>query len=267
MQTRVNQKAKGSSSRNVSRFALLWLVGALSYSARAEPPALSEPALAEGSSGRAAIGFGVVKGVVTYHGPVPKALVPDDAGLRRDLVEVDPETRGLLHVAAHLVPAKSGGGEELASSAAAGADELVVIDQVDHTFVPHLVAVRVGQVVHFTNSDPANHNVRTTAYVPRNQFNVFTGVGGSYKHRFDADPKGRPIRLGCDIHPWMSAWIYVFDHPLFAVTDEQGRFCLGNVPPGEYRLVIEQPDLKYRHEQRVEVTAESVTAIEIQVKR
>jgi plastocyanin len=260
----VNRKAKGNSSRNVSWFALLWLVGALSLSARAEPPALSEA-----SDARAAIGFGVVKGIVTYPGPVPKAPIPDDAGLKRDLVQVDPETRGLLHVAAHLVPAKSGGGEELglASSAGAGADELVVIDQVDHTFVPHLVAVRVGQVVHFTNSDPANHNVRTTAFVPRNQFNVFTGVGGSYKHRFDADPKGRPIRLGCDIHPWMSAWIYVFDHPLFAVTDEQGRFCLGNVTAGEYRLVIEQPDIKYRHEQRVEVRAERVTAIEIQVKR
>jgi plastocyanin len=260
---RLSQKAKRCRSRGLIWSAcapgtvlLLCLAAALSCSVRAEPTAISEaPA-------------GAVKGRVTFHGPVPKALVPDDAGLRRDLVEVDPETRGLLHVAVHLVPAASSGVEEhgLPSSAGAGLDE-VVIDQVDHTFVPHLAAVRVGQVVHFTNSDPANHNVRTTAFVPRNQFNVFTGVGGSYKHRFDADPKGRPIRLGCDIHPWMSAWIFVFDHPLFGVTDEQGRFSLENVPSGGYQLVIQQPDLKYRHEQRVEVTAETVTVIDIQVKR
>ena len=60
-----------------------------------------------------------------------------------------------------------------------------------------------GQPVKFTNSDPANHNVRTAVTERTNQFNVFTGADGSYTHRFTPQPE--PIRVGCDIHPWMRA--------------------------------------------------------------
>jgi plastocyanin len=208
---------------------------------------------------------GSVKGTVTYRGQVPKSPVPDDAGQRRDLVDVDKETGGLLHVVAYLEPA--GSGLKLKVNGSASAADPVVIDQFDSTFVPHLVAVRAGQTVLFTNSDPANHNVRTTAGDPENQFNVFTAVGGSYKRRFVHDPKHRPIRLGCDIHPWMRAWIYVFDHPYFAVTDQRGQFGMDAVPAGEYRLVIAQPDLKYQHERTIKVKPGESVPVELEVEK
>jgi hypothetical protein len=45
------------------------------------------------------------------------------------------------------------------------------------------------------------------------------------------------VRLQCDAgHTWMTAWIYVFDHPLFAVTDQEGHFAIPDAPPGEYTL-------------------------------
>lgn len=85
------------------------------------------------------------------------------------------------------------------------------IDQKDFTFAPRIVTVRNGQAVKLTNSDSANHNARGASLSPKNQFNVYTGTGGESIQRFVGDPKNRPIRLGCDIHTWMTGWVYVFD--------------------------------------------------------
>ena len=72
---------------------------------------------------------------------------------------------------------------------------------------------------------------------------------------FYAQRKSYPVRLSCDIHPWMSAWIFVFEHPYYAVTDEKGRFRIENVAAGEYQLVVQQPDVGYLH--RIDVSVES----------
>ena len=127
------------------------------------------------------------------------------------------------------------------------------MDQVNHRFVPRVLAVRAAQTVLFTNSDPANHNVRASSRVASNEFNVFTGNEGSYQRVFAANPKQQPVRVGCDIHPWMCGWIYVFEHSHFAVTDARGEFRIPGVPPGEYRLHIVQPDPGHKERQKVVV--------------
>jgi hypothetical protein len=114
--------------------------------------------------------------------------------------------------------------------------------------------VLAGQPVRFTNGDPANHNVRASSGVRTNEFNVYTGINGSYTRSFAATPNHEPVRIGCDIHPWMLAWIYVFDHALFAVTDETGRFRIENVPIGTYTMQSRQPDLRHAQEKTVRVT-------------
>ena len=95
---------------------------------------------------------------------------------------------------------------------------------------------------------------------------IVTGVGGKYEHRFLADPDMRPVRLGCDIPPWMRGWIYVFEHPHFSVTDEQGRFRFGAVPPGRYKLILHQPDIRYTSEREVAVAAGQTAKFEIEVR-
>ena len=42
--------------------------------------------------------------------------------------------------------------------------------------------------------------------------------------------------MKCDVHPWMTAWIGVFNHPYFAVTSSDGSFTISHVPPGNYTL-------------------------------
>ena len=191
----------------------------------------------------------------------------DNAGQQRKLLSVDRRSRGLRYVLVYLEHKDSNrtasGDSEVGQKKVAS--KPVVIDQFEHTFEPHLIAIRDGQQVAFTNSDIANHNVRAIAFESKNEFNVFTGAGGDYVHRFVSEKKLRPIMLSCDIHPWMRGWIYVFDHPHFAVTDEQGKFRLPAVPPGTHRLVMWQPDVGYRQTSSVEVKTQKTTTVAIEI--
>jgi plastocyanin len=109
----------------------------------------------------------------------------------------------------------------------------VVMDQRNETFVPHVLAVTTGTTVDFPNSDRIYHNVFSLSK-PRPFDLGRYAVGHSKSIRFD-----RPgiVRVFCDIHSHMSAFILVFSHPFFAVTDRAGRYRIDNVPPGTYTLV------------------------------
>jgi plastocyanin len=205
---------------------------------------------------------GTLEGLVTFRGEIPKSSIADDAGLQRDLVQVNQATRGLAGVVVWLTsddPPRTKRKSETTLTP-------VLMDQRDHEFVPRVLAVLAGQPVKFMNSDPANHNVRTSSPLPTNEFNVFTGIDGSYTHRFVADRQQRPIRLGCDIHPWMRGWIYVFERPEFAVSDEHGRFRIASVLPGRYKLVFRQPDIRYAEEREIIALPGEVTRIEAEVR-
>ena len=210
--------------------------------------------------------FGVVEGVITFAGDIPKSKVKDDAGQFRPLLTVDRRSRGLSFVVTYLLPVESQPPNANRSAEKNGEKQRkpVKVDQIEHRFVPHLIAIRESETVTFTNSDAANHNVRTIAFEDQNQFNIYTGAGGEYRHRFVAERKNRPVRLSCDIHPWMRGWVFVFRHSFYAVTDKNGRFRIASIPPGDYRLRVEQPDIKYRHERAVSVES-ATTKVEIEI--
>lgn len=106
------------------------------------------------------------------------------------------------------------------------------MDQRDETFVPHVLAIRTGTIVDFPNSDRIYHNVFSLS--PTRRFDLGRyAVGRSKSVRFE-----RPgvVRVFCDIHSHMSAFILVFSHRYFAVTQPGGDFQLPPVPPGTYML-------------------------------
>lgn len=173
----------------------------------------------------------VVEGTVAYTGPIPKPVHVPDANAERQLVEVQPKTHGLKDAVVWLDGMKAD--KALHKKAA-------VMDQRGFFFVPHVLAVHADQEVEFLNNDQANHGVQASAFEDRNCFNIFTPFNGSYKHRFVA--ARRPVAIGCPIHPGMAAWIFVFDHPYFAVTDVSGKFRLPAVAPGHYTLVVRHAD-------------------------
>ena len=107
------------------------------------------------------------------------------------------------------------------------------MDQRNETFVPHVLAITVGTTVDFPNSDNTYHNVFSLRG-PR-QFDLGRYPAGRSKSiRFD-----RPgiVRVFCEIHSHMSAFILVFNHRYFAVTSADGRYQISRVPPGRYTLV------------------------------
>lgn len=108
----------------------------------------------------------------------------------------------------------------------------VMIDQKACMFVPRITAAQVGQPIKFLNSDALAHNVRGKPEVNRgwNFSLAITGTSRTIKIT-QAEPV---IEIRCDIHPWMQAFLGVFDHPYFAVTGPDGRFRLADVPPGDY---------------------------------
>jgi plastocyanin len=139
------------------------------------------------------------------------------------------------------------------------------IDQRNYQFQPETVAIRQGDSVTFTNSDQVVHNVRCVGEL--SSFNVNTPVGGQgYTVRFDrAGGIRRPLEVGCTYHINMRAWVFVFDHPYYTVTQADGRFRFAGVPPGKHELEMVHPAGGLRWRQRIEVNASEVLRVEIRI--
>jgi hypothetical protein len=95
-----------------------------------------------------------------------------------------------------------------------------------------VLAISVGTVFDFPNNDRTYHNVFSLSKTRRFDLGRYA-AGHSRAVRFD-----RPgiVRVFCDIHSHMNAFILVFSHPYFAVTRDDGTFDLGRVPAGTYQL-------------------------------
>jgi plastocyanin len=108
----------------------------------------------------------------------------------------------------------------------------VTIDQQGCGFHPKVLGIQTGQTLKVTNSDPVTHNIHPLAQINR-EWNHSQGGGDPPLSRKFLKPEVM-IRVKCNIHGWMHAYIGSVDHPYFAVTDATGSFKIPNVPPGEY---------------------------------
>jgi plastocyanin len=110
-----------------------------------------------------------------------------------------------------------------------------VLDQKACMYNPHVLAMMVGQDLIVKNSDPFLHNVHSLSTI-NDVFN--TGMPNvNNGEKVDPQPKApETFRVKCDVHPWMSAWIAVFDHPYFSVTGDDGTFDIKNLPDGTWTI-------------------------------
>jgi plastocyanin len=113
----------------------------------------------------------------------------------------------------------------------------VVIDQKGCRYVPHVVAVQVGEPVEFHNSDPTMHNVHTLPMAAGNAgSDISQGPMGAPQSETFAQPE-EMLSVRCNNHPWMNAFINVSPTPFFAVTGADGKFEIKGLPPGVYTIV------------------------------
>jgi plastocyanin len=110
----------------------------------------------------------------------------------------------------------------------------VTFDQQGCTYHPHVLGMMVGQKLEVKNSDPTLHNVHSLAKNTKG-FNVAQPKQGM-KMTQTFDKAEVMVKVKCEVHNWMNAWIGVLDHPFFAVSDDKGTFEIKNLPAGEYEL-------------------------------
>jgi len=113
--------------------------------------------------------------------------------------------------------------------------EPAVLDQKGCQYIPHVLGVMVGQEMQVKNDDPFMHNVHSLAQTNpafnKQQPNKDNGM------KVESPKAAETYKVKCDVHPWMGAWVVVFEHPFFAVSDDAGKFTIkGNPPDGDYKV-------------------------------
>lgn len=114
-----------------------------------------------------------------------------------------------------------------------------VIDQRDKEFVPTVSTATVGSQVNFPNSDDILHHVYS--FSSAKTFNIPLYGQGENDNYFETFPEAGVIEIGCNIHDWMLAYLYVAETNLHAISDATGVASLDNLPAGEYELRIWHP--------------------------
>jgi plastocyanin len=138
---------------------------------------------------------------------------------------------------------------------ASGPRPTVALDQVKKQFVPHVLVIETGTTLYFPNSDNIRHQVYSFSDAKRFELKLYAGKTAA---PVVFDQPGVVV-LGCNIHDWMSAYVYVVATPFFAMTDRDGHATI-KAPLGSYEVKVWHP--RHAHgrdpvEGRLEVTHET----------
>ncbi len=181
---------------------------------------------------------GDIQGKISFDGKAPKmkslrmdadpvCVANNTVVPRREWLILD-ENNGIKNV---LVFVKESSNKSLEGEFNAP-ENPAVIDQNGCVYVPHVLGVMVGQKLDILNSDGTLHNIHALPKVNKE----FNKAMPRSKKRMTVqfDKSEAPFKVKCDVHPWMGAFIGVFEHPYFAVTDDDGSYVISGLEPGDY---------------------------------
>jgi plastocyanin len=198
------------------------------------------------AAGVSAEEWGTLKGRFVFDGKAPKAApIP---------ATKDPEVCGKHELHDETLEVADNGGLEnavifvrtekvpVAPEYEKTAKDDVVLDNKNCRFEPHVVVLRTSQTLVLKNSDPVGHNSKLDP-LKNTPINPIIPAGQEFKQQFP-DEETLPIGVGCNIHPWMKAYVVVRSNPYAAVADKEGNFEIKDLPAGkelEFQLWHEKP--------------------------
>ena len=202
------------------------MAGAVGCDSTPAPTTKSDTGTAATKSAPAkSVGSGKITGTVQYTGPPVKPAEMKVTMKHSEAVVVS-EDKGL----------------RFAVISVAGLEKKVepkqlTLDQKDCMYVPHVQAAVVGSKLAIQNSDPVLHNVHAYIGDDETAFNLAMPKKDQKIKKKLTD--SGVMRIACDAgHTWMGAYVVVFEHPYFAVSDAKGEFVLNDVPVGEHKLEL-----------------------------
>ena len=199
---------------------------------------------------------GTIKGRVKLTGKAPKLPPLDITKFKEVCQNVPNETlvlgpgQGIRYAVVTL--------EGIAKGQAVEREVVHELDNVKCRFVPHVLAASVGQFLLLKNTDPILHTAHAFFQNGQPQFNV-----GLYPGRVSRKPllNAGIVKILCEVHSWMSAYVVVTEHPYHAVSDMYGDYDIRDVPPGVYKLKVWHESLGVQ-ERQVEVKAAGVSQVD-----
>lgn len=177
---------------------------------------------------------GWITGTVSFDGDIPPVKM---LNINKDhvycgkepkpspVLEIHPDNKGIKNVVVSIENISEGKPFDVS-----GIHPL--LDQQRCTFIPHVLVITEGTTVDILNGDNLMHNVHSHC-IKNPPFNDGTTFKQRLSKRFDFE---ETVKISCDVHKWMSAWIIVKKNPYFALTDDEGRFLIKDIPPGTYKL-------------------------------
>lgn len=221
-----------------------------------------------------ATGWASIKGRFVYEGTAPApaaiAITKDAEFCGKHPLNNESLLVGSDHGIANVVVYARDRKIEVHPDYASSAKDKVVLDNRDCHFVPHVLAVRVGQTLNVRNSDQVSHNTKA-AFVINSTVNNTIPVGDQPLEVPITQAEQAPVEVSCTIHPWMKGYLVVQPHPYVAISDKDGTFELKNVPAGvpvEFQVwhgastgsggavAVNRPELKWQNNGRFTVTLE-----------
>jgi len=188
-----------------------------------------------------------IRGVVTVEGTLPKLSPLQISKFKEVCKDVPNESmiigsdQGLRYAVVTL--------EGITKGKAVEKESVHELDNSRCRFVPHVLAASVGQFVLLKNTDPILHTAHAYFTAGQPQFNV-----GLYPGKVSRKPlvSAGVVKIVCEVHSWMSAYIVVAEHPYQAITDTYGEYLISEISPGSYRLKVWHESLGTQ-EKQVEV--------------